>query len=136
MATSGAGLSTLTLALRGPHSKQPQCEEMVNLGSEGENLGIRSSKRRTSQVKWADNAASDSDSDYEVVAGPAPVEFLGSDSDSDADRPVIVDHPANGIGLRRTLPIRNGGSSSSLTLVSPNPADTVDSGSESDWTLV
>ncbi|KAF2167665.1 hypothetical protein M409DRAFT_21821 [Zasmidium cellare ATCC 36951] len=134
--SQGPGISGISLALRF-HQEKKRRE-----AKEGENASLSEEpdpKRRASVVSESSNTVGEtgSESEYEVVAGPAPVEELSSDSESDADTLVIVEHlEAIPSSTNRTLPIRNRSAASSMTLGERETTQEADSGSESDWTVV
>lgn len=80
-------------------------------------------------VSVKQNNELNTDSEYEIVSGPAPVEDLSSESDTDADTLVVVDLPESS-SCGALLPIRNRRRSSSITAVERR--DSSDSG----WELV
>lgn len=130
------GVSGVSLALR-LHQERVKQEakesDPPSLSEEPER------KRRVSMASESSQtmAETSSESEYEVVAGPAPVEELSSDSESDPDTLVIVEHvEALPSSENHALPIRNRSAASSVTLVERETTQEADSGSESDWTMV
>ncbi|KXT12649.1 hypothetical protein AC579_4494 [Pseudocercospora musae] len=75
-----------------------------------------------------DNSIS-TESEYEVIAGPAQVDALSSDNDSDAETLVVVERPASTVH-EASFPIRNRSAASSTTAV-----ESLES-SDSEWDLV
>lgn len=79
-----------------------------------------------------------SDSDYELISGPASVEALSSDSDTDTD---MLDHQTSSTTLVAALPLRIRNVVDSMDYLEPsssvgNPPGLSDSDSDAEWALL